>query len=64
MLQLPDRLAQVRQALERGEKPNLEQIAQLQALDLAIAGRRYVEEAIAAQEAEDVRIRETFTARL
>ena len=50
MIITPDRVAEARAALERGERPDYARLAELQMLDLVIAGREHVERAIAANE--------------
>lgn len=48
------------QTLERGEPVDFNRIALLQSFDLAIAGRKFAEEAVAYQEAENERIKREF----
>lgn len=55
MITVPDRLSALRDRLERGElsQSDCDQAAALVALDLAIAGRQFVEQAIQAHKAAD-----------
>lgn len=53
MITTPNRLAQIRTALESGQAVDFERIAALQAMDLVIAGRQFVEEAAKFQEDTD-----------
>ncbi len=50
MLTAPDRLSEARDAMGRGEQVDWRKLADLQALDLAIIGRQFVENAIAYQD--------------
>lgn len=52
MIKTPDRIADAIAALERGEQVDWRKLQDLQALDLVRAGRQFVEEAIAYNEAE------------
>lgn len=63
MIQTTNRLTSLRQDLEAGKPVNFRLLADLQALDLAIAGRQFVEEAIKFQEAEDARVEKSITER-
>jgi hypothetical protein len=54
----PDRLAGAMAAIERGEPVNWQQIADLQALDMARIGRQFVEESIKQHEASDAAMSE------
>jgi hypothetical protein len=57
MITVPDRLSELRDKLERGglSQADCDQAATLVALDLAIAGRQFVEQAIQLhEEADDV----------
>ena len=60
MITSPDRLAKVKEALERGEPVDLQTVAALQALDLASFGRQFMEEAVREHE----RIDQTYGALL
>jgi hypothetical protein len=60
MITTPNRLADVTRALEGGEPVDYRRVAALQALDLASAGRRFAEQAVADQEAEDARLADDF----
>lgn len=51
MITVPDRIADAIAARERGEQVDWRKLADLQALDLVRAGRQFVEEAIARDEA-------------
>jgi hypothetical protein len=51
MITIPDRIADAIAARERGEQVDWRKLADLQALDLVRAGRQFVEEAIARDEA-------------
>jgi hypothetical protein len=51
MITIPDRIGDAISALERGEQVDWRKLADLQALDLVRAGRKFVEEAIARDEA-------------
>ena len=53
MIQTPDRLAAVAAAIEQGKPIDLKKVAALQALDLARAGRQFVEEAVKRHEDAD-----------
>ncbi len=57
MITTPNRLEGVVESLEKGEPVDYKRVAQLQVLDLAIAGRKIVEEAVEFQEQENERIR-------
>lgn len=62
MPELPERLTELVELLEQGAEltpADLERTLRLQALDIAIFGRRYAEEAIARWEEEDRRLAET-----
>ena len=56
MIVSPNRLLEVRQALQHGDKVDYRKVANLQALDLVIAGRQFVEQAVLRQEAADAGI--------
>ena len=58
MIVTPDRLSTAAAQIERGEQPDWQQLAELQALDLVRAGRAFMEAAILSQEAEDERIKQ------
>jgi len=58
MISTPNRLKEVVASLEKSDPVDYGQVALLQMLDLAIAGRQAVEEAVQFQEEEDERIRE------
>lgn len=58
MITLPNRLADIARAIEHGEPVNLKKCADLQALDLAMIGRQFVEDAIKSHEAYDDRMEE------
>ncbi len=51
MITIPDRIGDAISAMERGEQVDWRKLADLQALDLVQAGRKFVEEAIARDEA-------------
>lgn len=61
MIMPPNRLAEAVQAIERGESVDWNRIALLQPLDLVLAGRKFVEEAIQSQEREDDKLEQFFT---
>jgi len=61
MIVTPNRVLELRNAIERGDPIDFGKLATLQLLDIVIAGRIAVESAVLAQEAEDERIREQFT---
>ena len=63
MIQVPNRLLEARQALEADKPVNWKRLADLQALDLVIAGRQFVEEAIRDHEAADERARAEFASK-
>lgn len=56
MIWTPNRLAGVVEQLERGEPVDTGRLSALQALDLVIAGREFVQAAVLQNEAEDERI--------
>lgn len=56
MITVPNRVDQLREALERGQSLDTRKLARLQMLDLVVAGRQFMEEAVLHQEAEDERI--------
>ena len=56
MITLPNRLSEVRESLQRGDKVDFRRLANLQALDLVIAGREFMEQAVLRQEAADAGI--------
>ncbi len=58
MITSPDRLEDLVAAIEAGEPVDLNKVAQLQALDIARAGRQFVEAAIISQEQADDRFAE------
>lgn len=51
MITIPDRIGDAISAMERGEQVDWRKLADLQALDLVRAGRKFVEEAILRDEA-------------
>ena len=51
MITVPDRIGDAISAMERGEQVDWRKLADLQALDLVQLGRKFVEEAIARDEA-------------
>jgi hypothetical protein len=46
MIRIPDRLAAVAEAIEKGEAVDYRKVAMLQTIDLVRAGRQFVEEAV------------------
>lgn len=62
MITLPDRLAAVAAAIENNEAVDLPKVLALQEIDLARAGRQFVEDAIRLHEAEDERLAELLRA--
>ena len=56
MLAVPDRLADVVQALEAGEPVDYGRVLELQALDIARAGEQFVRETIARHEEADEQV--------
>lgn len=52
MITIPDRLAAITDAIERGEAVDYRKVALLQSLDLVRAGRQFVEDAIELHEDE------------
>jgi len=53
MIMTPNRLEGIVDALEKGDPVDYSRVADLQVLDLVIAGRKHVEQAIQFQEQED-----------
>lgn len=51
MITIPNRIGDAISAMERGEQVDWRKLADLQALDLVVMGRKFVEEAIARDEA-------------
>lgn len=51
MLTAPDRISEAIAAMDRGEQVDWRKLANLQALDLAVLGRQFVDEAVAAESA-------------
>lgn len=65
MIQLPDRLASLVAKIEAGEavtSDDIDRIASLQALDLARAGRMFVQQACAAEEKQTEELRKALEA--
>lgn len=62
MIVMPNRLEQAVAQLERGEPVDWNRLASLQSLDLVIAGRKFVEEAIQEHERADAAIEQQLTA--
>lgn len=60
MIRTPNRLAALSAAIESGAAVDLNQIAALQALDVAQVSRQFVEEAIQRHEETDEFIREQY----
>lgn len=60
MLLTPDRIGVAIAAMEKGEQVDWQKLADLQALDLAQLGRRFVEEAITYNEQQTELIRTTL----
>lgn len=56
----PSRLEQVLNAVEKGERVDPQKVATLQALDLVLAGRQFVEAAIKREEEADDRATKPF----
>ena len=52
MINTPDRISGAIAALEQGEQVDWRKLASLQALDLALIGRQFMEQAVAHNEAE------------
>ena len=53
MITIPDRLAAVADAIERGERVDYQKVSTLQSIDLVRAGRQFVEEAVELHENEN-----------
>lgn len=51
----PNRIEELRTAIQQGDSVDLNRVALLQALDLDIVARQFVEDAISRNEAEDER---------
>lgn len=67
MISPPNRVKQIRDAIERGEQitqTEINRLATLQPLDLVIAGREFVEQAVIEQESNDDRIADLLAAGL
>lgn len=65
MITVPNRVKQLRDAIERGEpvtQAKVNRLATLQVLDLVIAGREFVEQASIDQESDDARIADILAA--
>lgn len=63
MITVPNRVVQLRQVIESGEPVDTHKLATLQMLDLVVAGRQFMEEAVLHQEAEDEQIRAELSGR-
>ena len=65
MIATLNRAAQLRDMIESGEpvsQADVNRLATLQVLDVVVAGREFVEQAIAQQESDDARIADLFSA--
>lgn len=65
MISTPNRIKQLRDAIESGEQitqTEINRLATLQPLDLVIAGREFVEQAVVEQETNDARIADLLAA--
>ena len=51
MLTAPDRISEAIAAMDRGEQVDWRKLANLQALDLAVLGRQFVDDAVARESA-------------
>ena len=62
MSNLPSRLAEMQAAIERGEPVDQRRLARLQALDIALSGRKHVQEALDEEAAADEQFRKLLEA--
>lgn len=62
MITTPDRISGAIAAIEKGEQVDWQKLADLQALDLVLAGRRFVEDAVAYNEKQTDLIEQTLGA--